>query len=58
MQLVCVDGAVFVRVEGDVIYQTEKIVRLNAQTLETEGELSCDGLDIQGMGKAATGRCS
>ena len=55
LQLVCVDGAVFVRVEGDVIYQTEKIVRLNAQTLETEGELSCDGLDIQGMGKAADG---
>ena len=55
LQLVCVDGAVFVRVEGDVIYQTEKIVRLNAQTLETETELSCDGLDIQGMGKAADG---
>lgn len=55
LQLVCVDGAVFVRVEGDVIYQTEKIVRLNAQTLETEGELSCDGLDIQGMGKAEDG---
>ena len=55
LQLVCVDGAVFVRVEGDAIYQTEKIVRLNAQTLETETELSCDGLDIQGMGKAADG---
>lgn len=52
LQLVCADGAVFVRVEGDAIYQTEKIVRLNAQTLETETELSCDGLDIQGMGKA------
>ena len=55
LQLVCVDGAVFVCVEGDAIYQTEKIVRLNAQTLETETELSCDGLDIQGMGKAADG---
>ena len=55
LQLVCVDGAVFVRVEGDAIYQTEKIVRLNAQTLETEAELSCDGLDIQGMGTAADG---
>jgi hypothetical protein len=55
LQLVCVDGAVFVRVEGDVIYQTEKIVRLNAQTLETETEFSCDGLDIQGMGKAEDG---
>ena len=55
LQLVCVDGAVFVRVEGDAIYQTEKIVRLNAQTLETETEFSCDGLDIQGMGKAADG---
>lgn len=55
LQLVCADGAVFVRVEGDAIYQTEKIVRLNAQTLETETELSCDGLDIQGMGKAADG---
>ena len=55
LQLVCVDGAVFVRVEGDAIYQTEKIVRLDAQTLETETEFSCDGLDIQGMGKAADG---
>ena len=55
LQLVCADGAVFGRVEGDAIYQTEKIVRLNAQTLETETELSCDGLDIQGMGKAADG---
>lgn len=55
LQLVCADGAVFVRVEGDAIYQTERIVRLNAQTLETETELSCDGLDIQGMGKAADG---
>ena len=55
LQLVCVDGAVFVRVEGDAIYQTEKIVRLNAQTLETETEFSCDGLDIQGMGKAEDG---
>ena len=49
LQLVCADGAVFGRVEGDAIYQTEKIVRLNAQTLETETELSCDGLDIQGI---------
>lgn len=48
LQLVCVDGAVFVRVEGDAIYQTERIVRLNAQTLETETEFSCDELDIQG----------
>lgn len=55
LQLVCADGAVFVRVEGDAIYQTEKIVRLNAQTLETETEFSCDGLDIQGMGKAEDG---
>lgn len=55
LQLVCADGAVFGRVEGDAIYQTEKIVRLNAQTLETETELSCDGLEIQGMGKAADG---
>ena len=55
LQLVCVDGAIFVRVEGDAIYQTEKIVRLNAQTLETETEFFCDGLDIQGMGKAEDG---
>ena len=55
LQLVCVDGAVFVRVEGDAIYQTEKIIRLDAQTLETETEFSCDGLDIQGMGKAEDG---
>ena len=55
LQLVCTDGAVFVRVEGDRIYQTEKVVCLNAQTLETEAELSCAGLDIQGMGTAAGG---
>ena len=55
LQLVCTDGAVFVRVEGDRLYQTEKVVRLNAQTLETEAELSCAGLDVQGMGTAADG---
>ena len=42
-------------VEGDAIYQTERIVRLNAQTLETETEFSCDELYIQGMGKAEDG---
>ena len=55
LQLVCADNAVYVCVEGDRIYQTEKIVRLNAQTLETEAELSCADLDIQGMGTAADG---
>ena len=55
LQLACADGAVYVCVEGDRIYQTEEIVRLNAQTLETEAELSCAGLDIQGMGTAADG---
>ena len=49
LQLICADNAVYVCVEGDRIYQTEKVVRLNAQTLEVEGELSCAGLDIQGM---------
>lgn len=55
LQLVCVDNAVYVCVEGGRIYQTEKVVRLNAQTLEPEAELSCAGLDIQGMGTAADG---
>lgn len=55
LQLVCTDGAVFVRVEGDRLYQTEKVVRLNAQTLEPEGELFCAGLGVQGMGTAADG---
>ena len=55
LQLVCADNAVYVCVEGGRIYQTEEIVRLNAQTLETEAELSCAGLDIQGMGTAADG---
>ncbi len=55
LQLICADNAVYVCVEGDRIYQTEKIVRLNAQTLETEAELSCADLDIQGMGTAADG---
>ena len=55
LQLACADGAVYVCVEGDRIYQTEKLVRLNAQTLEFEAELSCAGLDIQGMGTAADG---
>lgn len=53
LQLACADGAVYVCVEGDRIYQTEKVIRLNTQTLETEAELSCAGLDIQGMGTAA-----
>ena len=55
LQLVCADNAVYVCVEGVRIYQTEKVVRLNAQTLEPEAELSCAGLDIQGMGTAADG---
>lgn len=55
LQLACADGAVYVCVEGGRIYQTEKVVRLNAQTLEPEAELSCAGLDIQGMGTAADG---
>ncbi len=55
LQLVCADSAVFVSVEGDRIYQTEKVVRLNAQTLEAEDELSCANLNIQGMGTAADG---
>ena len=55
LQLACADGAVYVCVEGDRIYQTEKVVRLNAQTLEPEAELSCAGLDVQGMGTAADG---
>lgn len=55
LQLVCADGAVYVRVEGDVIYQTEKIVRLNAQTLEAEAELPCTAMNIQSMGKAVDG---
>ena len=55
LQLICADNAVYVCVEGDRLYQTEKIVRLNAQTLETEAELSCADLDIQGMGTAADG---
>ena len=53
LQLACADGAVYVCVEGGRIYQTEKVIRLNTQTLETEAELSCAGLDIQGMGTAA-----
>ena len=55
LQLICADGAVYVCVEGGRIYQTEKVVRLNAQTLEPEAELSCAGLDVQGMGTAADG---
>ena len=55
LQLICADNAVYVCVEGGRIYQTEKVVRLNAQTLEPEAELSCAGLDVQGMGTAADG---
>ena len=55
LQLVCADNAVYVCVEGGRIYQTEKVIRLNAQTLEPEAELSCAGLDVQGMGTAADG---
>lgn len=55
LQLACADGAVYVCVEGDRIYQTEKVIRLNTQTLETEAELSCANLNIQGMGTASDG---
>ena len=55
LQLLFCDGAVYVRVEGDSIYQTEKVVRLNAGTLQPEAELPCAALKIQGMGRAADG---
>ena len=53
LQLVCCDGAVYLRVEGNTIYQAEKIVRLSADTLQQEESLSCAALKIQGMGNAA-----
>lgn len=55
LQMCFCDGAVYVRVEGETIYQTKKVVCLNAETLQPEEELPCAELKIQGMGSAADG---
>lgn len=46
LQLICADNAVYVCVEGDRIYQTEKICPPEQRRpLETEAELSCADLE-------------
>ena len=56
LQILAAPDAVYVRVEGDTLYETEKVVRLNAETLQTEAEFSCAALDVHGMGLDADGR--
>ena len=56
LQILAAPDAVYVRVEGDTLYETEKVVRLNAETLQTEAEFFCAALDVHGMGLDADGR--
>ena len=56
LQILAAPDAVYVRVEGDTLYETEKVVRLNDETLQTEAEFSCATLDVHGMGLDTDGR--
>lgn len=56
LQILATPDAVYVRVEGDTLYETEKVVRLNAETLQAEAEFSCAALDVHGMGLDVDGR--
>ena len=56
LQILAAPDAVYVRVEGDTLYETEKVVRLNDETLQTEAEFFCAALDVHGMGLDADGR--
>ena len=56
LQILAAPDAVYVRVEGDTLYETEKVVRLNAETLQAEAEFSCAVLDVHGMGLDVDGR--
>lgn len=56
LQILAAPDAVYVRVEGDTLYETEKVVRLNAETLQAEAEFFCAALDVHGMGLDADGR--
>lgn len=56
LQILVAPDAVYVRVEGDTLYETEKVVRLNAETLQAEAEFSCAALDVHGMGLDVDGR--
>lgn len=56
LQILAAPDAVYVRVEGDTLYETEKVVWLNAETLQAEAEFSCAALDVHGMGLDVDGR--
>lgn len=56
LQILAAPDAVYVRVEGDTLYETEKVVQLNAETLQAEAEFSCATLDVHGMGLDTDGR--
>ena len=56
LQILATPDAVYVRVEGDTLYETGKVVRLNAETLQAEAEFSCAALDVHGMGLGVDGR--
>ena len=56
LQILTASDAVYLRVEGEPLYRTKKIVRLNAETLQAEAEFSCAGLNVHGMGLDADGR--
>ena len=56
LQILAAPDAVYVRVEGDTLYETEKVVRLNAETLQAEAEFFCAALDVHGMGLDVDGR--
>lgn len=56
LQILAAPDAVYVRIEGDTLYETEKVVRLNDETLQAEAEFSCAALDVHGMGLDVDGR--
>lgn len=56
LQILTAPDAAYVRVEGDTLYETEKVVQLNAETLQAEAEFSCATLDVHGMGLDTDGR--
>lgn len=56
LQVLAAPDAVYVRVEGDTLYETEKVVRLNAETLQPEAEFFCASLNVHGMGLDVDGK--
>lgn len=55
LQMLVSDSAVFLREEGETLYETERIVQLDGETLQKQGAFSCASLNVHGMGVSAAG---